>query len=162
MKLRANYFLLYASVLAATLLLGCRNEIIDPSQPIRAQHDQLIDKYLQGNVEQAKESLKQAINLIQNETVMTQIGHDNHLILDYDRLYVLEKRIGNESAAKSYFMEARDLDIKALELINTPADEISKELKSYDEESIMKDVDKLDKMQNNGNLPAYLQYIPKK
>lgn len=139
------------------LAIGCRSEASDePQQRVRDRHNQMIGEYLCGDVAQAKMALEQDIKFVEGETALTSLGHDDLIAFDYDRLYVLEKRIGDDSAAKDSLAQARRWDIKAMEAIKMSLPEMRERMDDYSAAKVLEAVNKDDRDLNNGNLPQYL------
>lgn len=141
----------------AFLAMGCRSDASDePQQRVRDRHNQMIGEYLVGDVAQAKMALEQDIKFLQGETALTPLGHDDLIAFDYDRLYVLEKRAGDDAAAKDSLARARRWDIKAMEAIKMPLPEMRERMNDYSAAKVLEAVNKDDRDLNNGNLPQYL------
>jgi len=146
-------------------LVACNHESSGALQQARrnigSQHQQLIYKYLAGDVAQARESMEQSVRLIEGETVLSPIEHTAYLLNDYCHLYALEKRVGNESAASIYLKKAIEWNLKSLDLLDITEERRKEDIKSFDAEYIMWLSDDMDKGENKGNLPFYVQNIPK-
>ena len=148
--------------LVSVLFLGCRPERSDaPQQRVRLRHDQLVNEYLRGDVSQARNALEQAIRYVQGETALTPLGHDDLIGFDYYRLYVLDKRIGDESAANDCLAKARHWAIEAMRSMGMSSSEIRQNVKEYNAAKILEAVNKHDRDLNDGNLPRYVDYLKK-
>jgi hypothetical protein len=158
-----KFWVLAGSIVLTGLQIGCQREELSASpRLIREQHQKFVRQYFQGDATQAKASLEQAVRLLENETALTPLGQADLLSLDYDRLYVLETRIGNESAANIYWVKARSWNIKSMESVNLSSDQVKARIVTYSAaQRIVAEVDKIGKAENNGNLPNYILYIQK-
>jgi len=78
--------------------------------------DRLFIPYMTGNLEQARQSLNQTINHYEESKFLDAKTQAGFLELDYDRLYVLEKRSGNQDAADIALIKARYWRFRSLEL----------------------------------------------
>lgn len=146
-------------VSVAAFEVGCRRNHSDDVKQIRSRHTQLINEYLRGDVTQARESLRKAIELVEQTDVLTSDGQINMLAIDYFRLYALENREGNKLSARRLLAQARGLQIQSLKMADVPTEEINRRVDTYDPERVLEEVDRIDENQNNGNLPRYVQLI---
>ena len=120
--------------------------------------DRLFIPYMTGDLEQARQGLKQTISHYEESSVLDSKTRAEFLELDYDRLYVLEKRCGNQNAADIALIKARYWRTRSLELNGvTGAEEVATESLDTPEKR-MKRVDDFDKGDGKTG-PKYLQYI---
>src|ERR1700722_15728024 len=159
--MRLCIFIIVSMLLA---LVACKHEnsgaLRQARENIGSQRQQLVYRYLAGDVVQARDSLQQSVKLIEGETVLSPIAHTPFLNLGYCRLYALEKRVGNEAAASAYLEKAREWHLKSMESANLPTDRMNESIKSYTAEYVIWEADDADKGENNNNLPKYVQNIP--
>jgi hypothetical protein len=145
-------------IIIGMLMLGCgRDKSPAVRQAIRNQHQELIHQYLQGDVSQARDSLLQAIKIMKSDTALTPMGRANFLTIDYFRLYTLEKMAGAQTAADDYWSIGREWQGKAMELAGVPPEQITEKVRSYGSDRVMREVDGMDRTENNGDLPKYRQ-----
>jgi hypothetical protein len=140
---------------------GCSTEHSEAVKQLAFVHEgeSFFVPYLTGNAEQARQSLKQTIQFFEESNILDPSGQADILTLDYDRLYVLEKRTGNKSGAEVALIKARYWRIRGLELNKLSDDEAVNAMMLDTPEKIVRRVDDFDKGANNGNEPKYLEYI---
>jgi hypothetical protein len=152
-------------ILLAVALTGCSTEHSKEDAKLAERRafiqkgDSLFIPYLTGNVEQARQGLTQTIQLFEDSNVLDPGIQAGFLTLDYDRLYVLEKRTGNISSAVAALINAHYWRFMELKLNNFSDEEAVDMIRLDTSEKIIKRVDDFDKGANNGNLPKFYQYI---
>ena len=157
--------LLYAFNVAIVFSLGCSghksnvNEIMAVSKYLD-EEDKLFTTYMTGDVAQARQSLKDRIQHTkdQSQSVLSAHAQSGRLSMEYARLYVLEKRTGNNADAEEALSKSLYWRIRNLEPPYSTNDEDIIYVMSYPPEKVMKGVDKFD-AGDNGDKPKYLQYI---
>ena len=162
---RPHLFWASAFILAVLFSFGCsaKHSKLDAKQAemdfFLQEYGKLFAPYLTGNVEQARQSLKQTIQFVEASNVLDLEHQAGDLYLDCYRLYVLEKRTGNEKGAEYALIKARYWRLRCSESKKESDDEIVNDMMSLTPEKIMKGVDDFDEGANNGNKPNYLQLI---
>jgi len=135
--------------------LAAREEEINK---FKREESQLFNQYLFGDLEQARQSLKQTIQHIEKSNALDEDHRAGGLALMYYRLFVLEKRAGHDADAEIALVKARFWQVKNCELNNLTNDEIVIRI-TIDAATAEKNVNDFDEGGNNGNKPKYLQYI---
>jgi hypothetical protein len=160
-------YLIWVLAFVTTLLfsVGCSNKDLQSTakalsvKDFNQRDNELFAPYFTGNVEEARQSLKRTIQHLEESNVLDSHSQAGILSVNYFRLYVLEARSGNKSAAEVALAKARYWKIRIMELEKRSENEIVDELASLKPERIMKDVDDFDKGANHELGPKYLQYI---
>jgi hypothetical protein len=143
-------FVLFLSVLVN---IGC--DVSSENQDFRATLQDLYAVYLEGDTDQARESLHQAIHLLKT-TEITKVGAMEHgLWLEHSRLHVLEKRAGNYELADGYLLKAQYWYLRKLEASGDSTEEAIKIVRHYTPEKCTEVVDGLDNNSTDGRGPAY-------
>jgi hypothetical protein len=174
-KLPPNLVWACAFVLAMCFSFGCsckHSKSVTKQAEIKAfdqEEEKLFAPYLTGNVEQARQSLKQTIQHLEESNSLDLHSQSGRLYGEYIRLYALEKRTGHETDAAVALIKARYWWIRNMESRELSKGETIESRKLSDDENvkyfisvtpeqIMKWVDNLNAGEN-GNKPKYLQYI---
>ena len=141
------------------LLAGC-----DFRSNRGTQQDAILDKsesynrcYLEGNLEDARRCLNKNALLLEQSTVLEPIGRAGLLTLTYARLFVLEKKAGNEALAEENLIKLKFWFLRRAELEGGSLDSTVKtmgELTTSDQ--LITFVDDIDKKHHNGSPASYL------
>ena len=153
-----------------------RKHRIDPlDDATRKRIDELYDSYLDGDLNQARHSLDEIIQIGKEMTpALTFDKHDwfgrqaRVLYIEYERLYALEERSGNHQAAELILFKAKcwglcleeqgkDIERSSLKKQKEALDYLSK----FDPKMIIARIDLLDKNCNKGQLPRYVRELGK-
>ncbi len=118
----------------------------------------LFTPYMTGDVEQARQSLKQTIQHLKASTVLDPRSQSGGLYVNYMRMYALEERTGHAAAARDALLLARYWRIRNMKLPEATNDADIIYVMSVTPEQILKYVDVLD-AGDNGGRPKYLQYL---
>lgn len=139
-------------------LTGCRvnNSTVTTQQEIVRQSEALSKEYLQADVRYAKECLEKDAKLLEGATVLEPSGRAQLLALTYFRLYSLEKRTGNELAAKARLIKARYWRLTKAELAGVKQDEAVNEIEQLTSDRILDEVEQFDRKHNNGSPAKYV------
>jgi hypothetical protein len=159
-------FLLFIRVstvfLAVVLLCGCSKKSgfrrFEPLIDYMQQQDQLTAPYLHGDAAQARKSLGKLMQYYQdpNTKLMTDTARAQMVYQTYCRLFMLETRTGHEAEAQAALAKAREWQLQFYKLANAP-----NRVPDLTLENIQALVDEIDKRENGGQLPQYVQTIPK-
>lgn len=117
--------------------------------------DQFYESYANGNTNQARQSLHDLIQLLQNNA--SPHGQALGLFLSYSRLYALEARAGDPDAADVSFVKARYWAVRDAEIGNRTESDIAKIMRAFTTNSCIDMVDDWDKRHLNGRRAKYLQ-----
>jgi hypothetical protein len=154
--------LAFVSVLAVGLLVGCHRP---PATPTRAAQEEalttfkgranrLYDAYLTGDRDEAKHNLEECIQLA-HDSKLPPAYQAGCLFFDYARLYVLERRGGNEALAEAALVKARYWSLRERELGGNTDEKAGAVVKAETGEQIMGFIDKWDKDHTDGKGPNY-------
>ncbi len=116
----------------------------------------LYNNYLSSNIQDARSNLVASAKLVEGAIILEAVGRAELLYKTYLRLYVLEKRDGNEIAAEANLINAKYWMLKSGELIGNAPDKVAGYINQLNPEKIFEDVDSLDRKNNNGKEPEYL------
>jgi len=133
------------------------NESPSPDDAYLKKTDELYDKYLNGDRNQAKQSLEDLINITETAK-LTPFGHANMLFRVYSRLYAFEKRTGNQKLADAAFVKVRYWLLQQHKSIGQSDSQAAKEVEQYTPEQCLAEVDEWDKAHHNGVPPGYLAH----
>lgn len=95
-------------------------------------------------------------NLIENSTVASPKFKAATLFMAYARLYALERRLGNDSAADIAYIKVRYWNLRRYEL-NGLDEEHVKEFQGFTPDKVVETIDKMDKALSQGKGPKYMQ-----
>ena len=137
------------------LLLGCHTRRIDPADEVAKESDRLYRAYLEGDRDQARRSLGETIRLIENANLQPW-GQANSLIFTYSRLYVLEKRSGNDELAEAALLKTRYWYLRQHELGGDSLAQAASAVKLFTAEKCMEFVDIWDLDHTAGKGPKYV------
>jgi hypothetical protein len=157
--------ILFVFVLASTMaVIGCRcrnsQEETDRQQSdVIRKSEALYLVYFTGTVEQARQALLQNSALLENSRVLEPIGRTLSLSSTYFRLYVLEKRCGNEAAAEADLLKGQYWMLKQGEIKGKDITQWMKSVKQCSGQRIISDIDDFDKRVHNGIEPAYVHML---
>jgi hypothetical protein len=119
------------------------------------QEETLTAGYFQGDAAQARKSLGELIQYYQDPKtkLLTPDARAKSIYETYYRLFALEKRTGNEGAAEAALAKTREWRQRFFQLINAPDQDGG----TLTPDRIQALVDEMDKRQNRGQLPHYVQ-----
>jgi hypothetical protein len=144
--------------MALGLLAGCHEHVkpqANAAQDFLKRVDLLYDAYLGGNQEEAKQSLNEAIQLAKDADLpLNDKAHS--LTMNYQRLYVLERRAGHKSLAEAALVRARYWLLEEAESGNNTTQDADEFVMSKTGDVIMDFVDAWDKKATGGKGPRYL------
>lgn len=167
MKVPSLLLLLPIFIVALGALHGCRFKQSDSIErqtkkyyDFSERSDQLYAIYLTGNANEARQSLEKDIDsIIEGKEYLEPGGRAGMLFLAYCRLYVLEKRLGNNVEAEANLIKARYWLIRKGELLGLPTGETMQEVLKFTPAKIVETIDAFDKKLNDGSSPNYFQSI---
>jgi len=140
------------------VVLGCATDLGKQQESILKQSNKALEGYFRGEAVEARRSLKQAIGIIEETTLLEPSGHAYLLFVHYSRLYVLEETTGDKAATEVALVKLRYWSLRALELRKYTADSALAELEPFwHPEKIKETVEKADRAFNSGKLPRYAQ-----
>jgi len=164
-------FLLFIQVstmfFAAVLLFGCSKKSssgrFEPLMDYMKQQDQLTAGYLHGDATQARKSLEDLMQYYQDPKtkMLTDTARAQMLYQTYSRLFMLETRTGNEAQAKAALTRVNEWQVQFYKLANVSDKDMADAKKNLTLEKIQTMVDEMDKRENRGQLPQYVQAIQK-
>jgi len=133
---------------------GCGSGQKSGKDPTEA-FDRVYDSYLNGNANEARSSLQEALHLL-DQTGSPQ-GQAFGLFLTYSRLYALEAREGQPDIAEAYFIKARYWFVRNAEIGNGLEQEIGKKIRAFTTNACVAMVDDWDREHSSGRGAKYLQ-----
>lgn len=156
-------FLLVTGILlvlpVATLLTGCskKSSRFAPLANYMREQDILTDNYFKGDAAQARKSLGDLLDFYQNPKtqLLTDSARAQMAYETYERLYVLETRVGNSADADAALAKVKEYRLKFYKLSNVSDANIAKETANLTPDNIRSAVDEVDQRENNGQLPQY-------
>jgi hypothetical protein len=153
-------------LLAAALLVGCSKKNSGRFQPLMSymqQVDILTGNYLHGDAAQARKSLGDLLQFSQDPKtqMLTDTARAQMAYQTYERLYVLEMRVGNPADADAALAKVKEYQLKFFKLANASDADTAKAAANLTPERIRSDVDEMDKRQNRRQLPNYAQAVQK-
>jgi len=162
--MRSRLYQLVACLLILSVVSGCENRqanVHDQEQKLLKDDDNLYEAYLQADTDHARQILGQKIQLSESDRILEQAGFrfEHRLFLDYARLYVLEKRAGNEEAAEAALIKGHYWLLRGCEMEKMPVQQAIEQLRTATSDQIVSMVDKQDKSATGGIGPKYLQSI---
>ena len=151
-------------MLAASIVAGCHPQ---PIASTRASQEQALsnlkrqangyyDEYLAGDYNQAKLSLERSVKLADKLEFVPHY-QAGHLFFCYARLYVLERRTGNDALAEAALVKARYWSLRERELGNVPDEEGGAFAKSESGDRIVEFIDKWDRDHTDGKGANYIR-----
>lgn len=145
-------------VILCLVFLGC-----GPSKPASAEGDaivvtrldQLYRSYLDGNAEQARNSLLECESVLSKAKLQKIDAVAHGYWLTYSRLFVLESWVGNSTLANAYFLKARFWYLRKLELSGDNTESAMNKVSVFDEAFCKQLVIKWDSKNTNGRGATY-------
>lgn len=127
------------------------------------QHDEIVidqchvlySSYMDGGIDQARQSMLGIITLLENRTLSRPGDTAHGLWLAYARLHVIKRYAKNSNLAAAYLLEVRSWYLKKLELTGTQTDEAMKLVDRFDSSKCVEMVDNLDGKTTGGKGPKY-------
>lgn len=147
----------FATVAGICLLVGCASKGSKQMHVLK-EGDRFYDAYLNGDVDTARSNLDQAIQFFKSPRadILEPSGRAGILYFTYARLYALEKRTGNDSAAAAALTTARSWNEKRYQLGGETNSMSLEECRVFDKpEKIVEVADRLDSAATNGKGPKY-------
>jgi hypothetical protein len=145
------------------LFCGCsKRSAPNPLKPVMdsMRHEEsLTAGYLQGDAAQARKSLDQLIQFYQDPKtkLLTPDARAKASYETYSRLFALEKRTGNEAEAEAALAKMREWRQRFFQLVNAPDQDGA----TLTPERVQALADEMDKAQNHGQPPHYVQTLAK-
>lgn len=154
---------LAGGLVVAGLLSGCASTGSKGKQ-LGRELERLMDAYMDGDVNEARRSLEQEVDLLQSPKaeVYTRGWRAHVLFVTYARLYLLERRVGRDDKAEAALIRARFWALENYDL--TEEGEFRKPpLREYmsdtSRERLDEDFDRWDKLITYGRGPKYAQVL---
>ena len=148
----------------ATLFFSCEKkqpDLWNQQHELLNEKDKLYRAYLAADVLHARQILEQTVKLLENEKVLERVGLARDLFQEYSRLYVLDKRVGNEDSAEVELIKARYWLVCVSEFSGLPSNKVMENVRPANASDILAMVDKQDKLATGGIGPKYLKEIAK-
>ena len=147
---------------------GCYSGKDSSDHNIETQQKEIVQKsedlnrrYLEGTLSRAKESLRDNAKLLEEGVVLEPVGRSQLLALTYFRLYALDQRIGDQTAADADLIRAQYWSLKNGDLTGVDVKTAIRNIKEFNEDRIIEYVDAIDKRHNGGRAPAYMSEVSK-
>jgi len=159
--IRTSLLLFAAICVAIGLGFVCRNTTAQTDELSRSieKLDVLYDDYLKGDIEHARQSMREAEQILNDmKGGMGSVGGRAHgLMLVYARLYCIESKAGNSNEAYINHVKSKYWFLIRLELEGVSKREIKSTIESFTEERCREIVTKFDKARVSGKGPRYLE-----
>jgi len=126
-------------------------------EAMSAEFGRLYRQYLSGDPEEARASLEKIIEEVTSADI-SDYGKADYLRLAYERLFVLDSRLGNQDAADIYLLKAKYWTVRMSEELNERPDRIAATI-GVETAEYLSDIERVDKGATNGRGPAYLDFI---
>ena len=157
------------ALILGLMFFGCDSEQEGSDRQKAIQQKEVIKKseefsrgYLHGDVRKARECLLNDAKLLEEAIILEPTGRAQLLSLTHFRLYVLEKRNGDEAAAAANLIKAQYWSLKRGELTGVEVDKAMEDIRRFSAERIVEYIDELDKRHNDGKEPEYLKDTQKR
>ncbi len=136
-------FRLCLGIVLGACFAGC-----NPSQKIGrlqdkyiARSEDLCKQYLKSDVSEARICLLENAKLLEEATVLEPIGRSQLLSKNHLRLYVLERRVGNEATAEANLIKAKYWALRNSELMGVALDSAIHQISENTFERIVQYID---------------------
>jgi hypothetical protein len=137
---------------------GCKKDDLGGRQLEMAEKLEQLDRaYCAADVTSARQILQQEIETLENCTSWSRDAVASRLFLNYARLYVLAKRIGDQDSAETALIKARYWFLRAEELSGSSTSNAMVNLRWRTDEHIFESAVKWDNAVTSGKGPKYLQ-----
>lgn len=145
------------------ILVGCsrHDKTFLEQKRITDASNQLDRDYLQGDVNRARDSLEKNAELLEKGKVLEAYGRSILLDVVYSRLYVLEKRVGNNAAAEASLIKQRFWSLNTKELSGEDTEHAVAEVDEMDSGKLFDLVNRVDEKENGGRVAAYVESLRK-
>jgi hypothetical protein len=145
---------------AAIVLIACRGQAPTDQYPeISKLGDKYYEAYLNGDINQAQQSLLAGIQLFEEAPNITPAERAGGVGMGYTRLFVLELRAGNKKLAHAALIGMQYWNLRSLELQGKPTEDAISEVESFPTNKIIGMIEKGDRENNSGRPPNYLRYL---
>jgi len=153
--------LMAVSLASALLFTGCQRKktVFEQQREVIVRSEALCQKYLKGDLEHARQSLKANAELLEGATILEPVGRSQLLAKSYYRACVLEKRAGNETNAEVNLIKAKYWKVRNAELMGYSASEIMESINRDTPEGVCQYIDGFDRRLNDGNTAKYVQML---
>jgi hypothetical protein len=141
-------------------LTGCHDSASRTSHEqtkILSQAADVFAGYATGTVVQARTSLEERIRLFEDGTSLQASGRASLISQDFARLYILERKAGDEAAAQVALIKLRYWYMRKLELDGYKPPEAVQALNEFVPTQVESTVRRLDATPTDGRGPAYLK-----
>ena len=155
----AHLVLTSVTIFALTVSLGCNAKRNDTTEDSTKLDDKFANAYLKGDIDQARQSLKELIQQIDKPKLSPvnqtdQINQADPLAFAYARLYVLEKRAGKRRLGLGLSGQVAGVACSLPRVEWRIAEAAAAVVKSF---NFMEFVDQRDKALTGGKGPKYFQ-----
>jgi hypothetical protein len=147
----------FSCVITIVTFAGCRHTQQDDEESLNKQCNVRFLDYLNGDASKARAALSEEINLVENSTVVSPKFKAAFLFMAYARLYALERRLGNDSAADIVYIKVRYWNLRRYELNGLMDEEHLREFHGFTPDKVLESIDKMDKAASQGKGPKYMQ-----
>lgn len=144
---------------------GCNDKDVSNNKQIALQKanvlnqlDKLYIKYVNGNINEARESLIDGVHLLEESTVLKKSDCATLLWLEYSRLATLEFKTGEVEKEEVYLFKAKYWALIGCEFENKSAKVAINEVRAFDIRKCVSMVDEMDKGLHNDKLANYNIY----
>lgn len=156
----SNWWLcVWASLLGIVLLSGCAQNIAQRQLEAQRQFDQQLgnsyDRYLQADVDSARQILQETARLLENDKTVTEYYRVSNLGLVYSRLCTMENRLSNSASADAALLKVRYFVLRRNELEGRSVPEVMNAVSLITTENIKEMVTRTDKNATGGKGAKY-------
>ena len=160
MKISAKLLEVIVCLFMFVPISGCgkkHSSVWEQQQKLLQEEDKLYAAYLVADVNHARQILERKLQLLEGDVELERNGWAHAHFMDYSRLYVLEKHIGNEDGAEADLIKARYWFLQSGELGKMPIGQVMEEVRKFDANRIFEMVDNQDSSATGGKGPNYLK-----
>jgi hypothetical protein len=156
---RKHSFRTFTFICAAMALYGCVRSDVKQQLQGQAVVDSKIsgfyEAYLRTDAEQARSNLIKTVQMLEEDSQITDRYKFTFLRLTYARLYVLERRLTNDAAAAAALIKLRYCILRGSELDGNTTESSMEAVSQATPESIVEMVTETDKKATGGKAPVY-------
>jgi hypothetical protein len=149
-------------ILGALQVGKCQSTQGSGADDLLTQSDRCYAVYLRGDEREARRSMLETVRLVETSNKLQARNRAHGLWLSFARLYVLERRAGNDALAEAYLLKTRYWRLIEREAGGMSPKAAGEFLKDDTGDKILEEVDDWDRKHNGGVLPHYVETIRKK
>lgn len=162
-SIRSLVAVVLVSIVLSSVFFGCHTDPVhrqsQRQKEVLQETQKLYEKYLTGDVDDARRSLRETIRVFEECDGVTSSFRAANLFVECSRLYVLETLSGNTTAAKAAFVEVRYWKLKEHELRGDSPQKAMEAVEAFADENVLAMI--RHENQSRGKEPEFISKLGK-